>query len=79
MVWKSVPRSSSEAKTGAAGLTPTGQYGLEGAAWLMGDVSTWLDEPDRLELVLRALRQTESVPSLLGVSGHLLTAGRKQL
>ncbi|OXY88921.1 class I SAM-dependent methyltransferase [Streptomyces diastatochromogenes] len=60
-----------------AGLTPHGQYGLEGAAWLMGDVSDWLDDPARRDLVLRALRQTESQPSLLGISGHLLTAGSR--
>ncbi|MFE5853032.1 class I SAM-dependent methyltransferase [Streptomyces sp. NPDC056500] len=63
----------------AAGLIPRGQYGLEGAAWLMGDVSSWLDDPERRELVLRAMRLTESVPSLLGVSGHLLTAGSKPM
>ncbi|SCK10051.1 bifunctional 2-polyprenyl-6-hydroxyphenol methylase/3-demethylubiquinol 3-O-methyltransferase UbiG [Streptomyces sp. WMMB 322] len=62
----------------AAGLTPTGQYGLEGAAWLMGGLASWLDDPGRRELVLHAMRRTESVPSLLGVSGHVLTAGRKQ-
>ncbi|MFE1883568.1 class I SAM-dependent methyltransferase [Streptomyces diastatochromogenes] len=60
-----------------AGLTPQGQYGLEGAAWLMGDVFDWLDDPARRDLVLRALRQTESQPSLLGISGHLLTAGSR--
>ncbi|GHI09622.1 hypothetical protein Scel_79430 [Streptomyces cellostaticus] len=60
-----------------AGLTSRGQYGVEGAAWLVGDISASLDDPARRELVLRALRRTESVPSLLGVSGHLLTAGRR--
>ncbi len=43
----------------------------------MGGVSGRLDDPGDRELVLRALRRTESVPSLLGVSGHLLTAGGK--
>ncbi|MFF5015500.1 hypothetical protein [Streptomyces sp. NPDC001165] len=43
----------------------------------MGDVSDWLDDPARRDLVLRALRQTESEPSLLGISGHLLTAGSR--
>ncbi|WP_369260223.1 class I SAM-dependent methyltransferase [Streptomyces sp. R35] len=62
----------------AAGLAPSGQYGVEGAAWLMGDVSAWLDDPGRRESVLRAVRQTESEPSLLGVSGHLLTAGGRR-
>ncbi|WP_445283152.1 class I SAM-dependent methyltransferase [Streptomyces sp. DSM 118148] len=61
----------------AAGLTAQGQYGVEGAAWLMGGISERLDDPGDRELVLEALRRTESVPSLLGVSGHLLTAGRK--
>ena len=60
-----------------AGLTPIGQYGLEGAAWLMGDVSAWLDDPVRSELLLGALRLAESDASLLGVSGHLLTAGNR--
>ncbi|MGW1913757.1 class I SAM-dependent methyltransferase [Streptomyces sp. NPDC002076] len=58
-----------------AGLTPQAQYGLEGAAWLMGDVASWLDDPERRVLVLAAMRRTESVPSLLGISGHVLTAG----
>lgn len=60
-----------------AGLAVTGQYGLEGAAWLMGPVDGWLDDPQRREVVLAALRSTESEPSLLGVSGHLLTAGQR--
>ncbi|MFC6595021.1 class I SAM-dependent methyltransferase [Kitasatospora paranensis] len=60
-----------------AGLAVTGQYGLEGAAWLMGPVNDWLDDPQRREAVLAALRSTESEPSLLGVSGHLLTAGER--
>jgi SAM-dependent methyltransferase len=58
-----------------AGLTPTGQYGLEGAAWLMDGLAEWLADDERREAVLTAMRRTESVPSLLGVSGHLLTAG----
>ncbi|MGX1915145.1 hypothetical protein ACWIID_40960 [Streptomyces phaeochromogenes] len=62
----------------AAGLTLTAQYGLEGAAWLTGDISSWLDNHGQRELVLRAMRHTESAPSLLGVSGHLLTAGAKR-
>lgn len=58
-----------------AGLSPGGQYGLEGAAWLMADLPAWLADPDRRTTVLDALRRTESVPSLLGTSAHLLTAG----
>lgn len=60
-----------------AGLTVEGQYGLEGAAWLMGGVEEWLDDPERREVVLAASRRIESEPTLLGISGHLLTAGTR--
>lgn len=61
-----------------AGLVCEGQYGVEGVAWLMGGVEEWLDDPERREAVLSATRRIESEPSLLGVSGHLLTAGRRR-
>jgi SAM-dependent methyltransferase len=61
----------------SSGFTEVGQYGVEGAAWLMGGIGTWLEDPARCELLLRALRLTESDSSLLGVSGHLLTSGTK--
>jgi len=60
-----------------AGLDVTGQYGVEGAAWLMGDIDAWLDDPDRRADVLHAVRLTESAPSLLGASAHLLTVARR--
>jgi SAM-dependent methyltransferase len=58
-----------------AGLTGTRSYGLEGAAWLFGDLDELLDG-DR-EVVLEALRAVESVPSLLGVSAHVITVARR--
>lgn len=58
-----------------AGLAAGGQYGVEGAVWLMPDVLTWLEDDGRRAVVLDALRRTESDPSLLGVSAHLLTVG----
>ncbi|GAA3985991.1 class I SAM-dependent methyltransferase [Streptomyces sp. NBC_01352] len=60
-----------------AGLTVAGQYGIEGVAWLMGGIEDWLDEPERRAAVLAATRRIESEPTLLGASGHLLTAGRR--
>jgi SAM-dependent methyltransferase len=65
------------AEVDAAGLDVTGQFGVEGAAWLIGDMASWLDDADRRADVLRALRLTESAPSLLGVSAHVLTAARR--
>lgn len=59
-----------------AGLPEPRRYGLEGAFWLYGDVNDWLDDEGRRELLLDAARRVESVPSLLGVSGHLLAVAR---
>ncbi|MGW0807792.1 class I SAM-dependent methyltransferase [Nonomuraea sp. NPDC002799] len=60
-----------------AGLPEAAQYGVEGAFWLYGDVNDWLDDPERRALMLDAQRSMESVPTLLGVSGHLLTVARR--
>jgi SAM-dependent methyltransferase len=60
------------------GLAVEGQYGLEGVAWLMSGIEEWLDDPERREAVLAATRRIESEPTLLGSSGHLLTAGRRR-
>ncbi|MFD7537560.1 class I SAM-dependent methyltransferase [Streptomyces sp. NPDC059819] len=57
------------------GLRDAVPHGLEGAAWLMGDMETYLDDPGRRRRVLGALRAVETAPSVLGVSGHILTTG----
>ncbi|MFB4294381.1 class I SAM-dependent methyltransferase [Nonomuraea sp. ATR24] len=62
-----------------AGFPEVGRYGLEGAFWLYGDLDDWLDDPGRRALLLDAQRVMESEPSLLGVSGHLLTLARRPL
>jgi SAM-dependent methyltransferase len=59
-----------------AGLADPVRHGLEGAAWLVGDMEGHLDDPGRRAMVLEALMATSSEPSLLGVSGHLLTVAR---
>ncbi|GAA4184378.1 class I SAM-dependent methyltransferase [Streptosporangium oxazolinicum] len=60
-----------------AGLPDIARYGLQGPFWLYGDIDDWLDDPERRALMLDAQRRLESVPSLLGVSGHMLTLARK--
>jgi SAM-dependent methyltransferase len=59
-----------------AGLRDAVPHGLEGAAWLMGDMEAFLDDPERRRHVLDALRAVETAPSVLGASGHILTTGR---
>jgi ubiquinone/menaquinone biosynthesis C-methylase UbiE len=61
-----------------AGLTVSSQHGVEGAVWLMPETEAALSDPARRDLLLEAVRRTESVPTLLGISGHLLTAGRRE-
>ncbi|MBO2457044.1 class I SAM-dependent methyltransferase [Actinomadura violacea] len=58
-----------------AGLPGARSYGLEGTAWLFGNLGELLDE-DRATL-LEALRAVESVPSLIGVSGHVVTVAAR--
>ena len=65
------------AEFAGAGFPEVERYGLEGALWLYGDVNDWLDDPERRTLMLDAQRSMESVPSLLGVSGHMLTIARR--
>lgn len=60
-----------------AGFPQVERYGLEGAFTLYGDVNDWLDDPERRALMLDAQRSMESVPSLLGVSPHMLTIARR--
>jgi SAM-dependent methyltransferase len=65
------------AEAAAAGLTVTGQYGVQGAAWLMADVAAYLEDEAKRDGLLAALRITECDPAMLGVSAHLLTAARR--
>ncbi|MGW2145578.1 class I SAM-dependent methyltransferase [Nonomuraea bangladeshensis] len=60
-----------------AGFPDVERYGLEGGFWLYGDIGDWLEDPDRRALLLDAQRSMESVPSLLGVSGHLLSIAER--
>jgi SAM-dependent methyltransferase len=59
-----------------AGLADPVRHGLEGGAWLVGGINARLDDPEQRGVVLDALRAVEREPSLLGVSGHLITVAR---
>ena len=60
-----------------AGLTHEATLAVEGAAWLLPDVDTWLSADDRSAVLLAALERLETEPALLGVSAHLLAVARR--
>lgn len=55
-----------------AGLVYDRTIGIEGPAWLLPDLDTWLDDPARRQALLAALSRIEAETSLLGASAHLL-------
>jgi SAM-dependent methyltransferase len=58
-----------------AGLDDIGLVAVEGFAWLLGDLEARMAMPEPL---LRAVRLTETEPSMLGCSAHLIgTATRR--
>jgi len=60
----------------AAGLVEVRRYAVEGGGWLLGDLADWLNDDARRPLLLDGLRRTETDPTLLGISSHLLTVAR---
>jgi ubiquinone/menaquinone biosynthesis C-methylase UbiE len=61
----------------AAGFELRALLAIEGIGQWLPDVDAWLDDPDRREILLRAIRSVETEPSLLGASPHLLAVGIK--
>ncbi|MEW9529260.1 class I SAM-dependent methyltransferase [Microbispora sp. NPDC049125] len=59
-----------------AGLPVARCYTVEGVFGLYADVDEWLDDPERRRLLLDAARRSEEEPSLLGATGHMLTAAQ---
>jgi len=60
-----------------AGLDDIGLVAVEGFAWLLGDLESRMANPEQL---LRAVRLTETEPSMLGCSTHVIgTATRVSL
>lgn len=59
------------------GMEVIGLYGLEGPAVLLGDLDERWSDPRMRTDVIRVARQLESVPSLLGLSPHVLGVARK--
>lgn len=57
-----------------AGFGDVGLVAVEGFAWLLGDLEAQVAEPGPL---LHAVRLTESEPSMLGCSGHVIGVGTR--
>ncbi|MBB4664443.1 class I SAM-dependent methyltransferase [Conexibacter arvalis] len=59
-----------------AGFEVDGVIAIEGPASFVRDEGWWLDDPERRERLLEAVRRVEREPSVLGASAHLLAVGR---
>jgi SAM-dependent methyltransferase len=71
-----LPPELEEDVTGV-GFTDTAVYGIEGVAFTPPDIREQWANPERREALLVAARLTESEPSILGASSHLLAVARK--
>lgn len=60
-----------------AGLGLEALLAVEGPGWKLPDLGAWLDDPERREVLMRALRRVEAEPSMLGASSHLLAVARR--
>lgn len=60
-----------------AGFAHEATLAVEGPGWLLADFNRRWEDPQRREILLEAVRQLETAPSMLGVSAHLLAVGRK--
>jgi ubiquinone/menaquinone biosynthesis C-methylase UbiE len=65
------------AEVSDSGLTFEGLYGLEGPGWLLPDIEARIQDPRRLDDLLRVARALEAEPTVVGVSAHLLAVARK--
>jgi ubiquinone/menaquinone biosynthesis C-methylase UbiE len=52
--------------------------GIEGPAWVLPELDSWLEDPLRRSRLLEAVRRVETEPSLLGASAHILVVGRRR-
>jgi hypothetical protein len=60
-----------------AGFRAPAVLAVEGPAWIIPEVDTWLDDVDAQRQLMESLRRVEAEPSLLGASAHLLAIARK--
>jgi hypothetical protein len=61
-----------------AGFKLGALVGIEGPAWVLPDLDSWLEDPPRRSKFLDAIRRVETEPSLFGVTAHILVVGRRR-
>jgi ubiquinone/menaquinone biosynthesis C-methylase UbiE len=61
----------------SAGFTRLESLAVEGPAWLLDDLESYLDYSDRTAILMKVLRSLETEASLMGASKHFLTIGVK--
>ncbi len=59
-----------------AGFAVEELLAIEGPGSLIVDVEEWLDDDDRREVLMHAIRRVEAEPAILGASSHLLALER---
>ena len=59
-----------------AGVRVEAVVAVEGPGSFRPELDRWLDDAERREVLLRAIRQVETEPALLGASAHLIAFGR---
>jgi ubiquinone/menaquinone biosynthesis C-methylase UbiE len=60
-----------------AGFTVDGPFGVEGPSWMTANLDAYTDDPALWARLLDFMARIETEPTMLGVSSHLLVAGRK--
>jgi ubiquinone/menaquinone biosynthesis C-methylase UbiE len=61
-----------------AGLSVEALVGIEGPAWILPDLDSWLEDPRRRSTLLKTIRRVETESSLLGATAHLLVVGHRR-
>ena len=61
-----------------AGFQVEAVVGIEGPAWVLPDLDSWLEDPPRRSRLLDAIRRVETERSLLGATAHILVIGRRR-
>jgi ubiquinone/menaquinone biosynthesis C-methylase UbiE len=61
-----------------AGFLVEALVGIEGPAWVLPELDSWLEDPPRRSTLLQAIRRVETEPSLLGATAHILVVGRRR-